>query len=171
VSKKNKPSTSTGLTSSPAFWVVVVLVVAGLLLYYAVPRFDTRRTTTHESAPDAGSPPKTAASPPAAPGAVAPEKLIGRWVRPDGGYVVEITAVTPDGRLQAAYFNPSPINVSLAEWTREGDAIRVLVELRAPNYPGSTYKLLLRPGENRLTGQYYQAATGQTFDIEFVREP
>lgn len=171
MSKKNKPSTSTGLTSSPAFWVVVVLVVAGLLLYYAVPRFDSRRPVPEEPASPSGTSSKTAPPPPPSAAAVAPEKLIGRWVRPDGGYVVEITAVTPDGRLQAGYFNPSPINVSLAEWTREGDAIRVLVELRAPNYPGSTYKLLLRPGEDRLTGQYYQAATGQTFDIEFVREP
>jgi hypothetical protein len=171
MSKKSKAPEPTGLTGSPVFWIIVILVVAGLLLWFAVPRFDRP-----PSAADTGSPATPAtASTPAAPkaataGAVAPEKLHGRWLRPDGGYVIEITGATPDGKLQAAYFNPSPINVGLAEWTREGAALRVLVELRAPNYPGSTYKLLLRPGEDKLTGQYFQAATGQTFDVEFERE-
>jgi len=168
MSKKSKAPQSAGLTGSPIFWVIVILVVAGLLVYYAVPRFET-----HPPAADTGSSGTSAAAPapkPVPPGAVSPDKLVGRWVRPDGGYVIEITGATPDGKLQAGYFNPSPINVSIAEWTREGDGLRVLIELRAPNYPGSTYKLLLRPGEDKMPGQYYQAATGQTFDVEFERE-
>jgi hypothetical protein len=41
-----------------------------------------------------------------------PVKVVGRWVRRDGGYVLELRNPTFDGRLAAAYFNPRPINVS-----------------------------------------------------------
>ena len=44
--------------------------------------------------------------------------LKGRWFRTDGDYVVEIQNVGADGQMQAAYYNPKPINVSRAEATR-----------------------------------------------------
>src|SRR5512147_1971506 len=34
------------------------------------------------------------------------EKLTGLWQRPDGGYLIEIRSVGPDGEMDAAYFNP-----------------------------------------------------------------
>jgi hypothetical protein len=172
MSKKNKATEPTGLTGSPVFWIIVLLVVAGLLLWFAVPRFEKPQPVADTGSPTTPATASTPAAPKAVPaGALAPEKLLGRWLRSDGDYMIEVTGATPDGKVQAGYFNPSPINVGLAEWTREGEALRVLVELRAPNYPGSTYKLLLRPGADKLTGQYFQAATGQTFDVEFEREP
>jgi hypothetical protein len=40
--------------------------------------------------------------------------LLGRWLRPDGGYVLAINRVDPDGTADAAYYNPNPIRVSRA---------------------------------------------------------
>lgn len=97
------------------------------------------------------------------------ERLKGRWVRPDGGYVLEIRAVDARGAIEAAYLNPRPINVARAEATRAGSILKVFVELRAPNYPGSTYTLTHDPKNDQLRGLYFQAVTRQTFDVVFVR--
>jgi hypothetical protein len=95
--------------------------------------------------------------------------LAGKWVRLDGGYVMELKDVTPNGRLKALYFNPRPINVSRAGWRRTANGLEVLVELRDVNYPGSTYKLAYSAEKDLLEGYYYQALHGQTYYIEFVR--
>jgi hypothetical protein len=97
------------------------------------------------------------------------ERLKGRWVRPDGGYVLEIRAIDARGTIDAAYLNPRPINVARAEATRDGSTLKVFVELRAPNYPGSTYTLTLDPKNDQLKGVYFQAVARQTFDVVFVR--
>ena len=89
---------------------------------------------------------------------VAFQKLTGRWLRPDGGYILEIKSVNDTtGQMDAGYFNPNPINVSKAEASREGATVKVFVELRAPNYPGSTYTLTYDPATDHLTGMYFQA--------------
>jgi uncharacterized protein (DUF2147 family) len=97
------------------------------------------------------------------------EALVGRWVRPDGGYILEIRKVAADGAIDAAYLNPRPINVSKARATRDGATLRMFVELRGPNYPGSTYSLTYDPKRDQLYGVYYQALQGQSFNVEFVR--
>jgi hypothetical protein len=95
-------------------------------------------------------------------------RLIGRWVRPDGGYVIDIRNVHADGKLQAAYFNPRPIHVSRAQVTqKEGE--KILVELRDAGYPGATYSLRYNAKHDVLVGLYHQPAVGQTFDVVFVR--
>lgn len=99
-----------------------------------------------------------------------PAKLVGRWLRPDGGYILELSQPGPKGVLKAAYFNPRPIHVSRAEWKHQEDQLRIFVELRDRNYPGSTYTLVYVPDRDQLTGHYYQAALGQTFDVVFVRQ-
>lgn len=96
--------------------------------------------------------------------------IAGKWLRPDGGYVLELCEVKKDGLLRAAYFNPRPIHVAKAEWRTMGDHIQVFVELRDINYPGSTYTLIYDPDNDRFTGYYYQAALGQTYDVVFVRQ-
>ena len=101
---------------------------------------------------------------------VGPERLVGRWVRPDGGYILEIRSAQADGKLDAAYLNPRSIKVSRAEWRREDGRLLVFVELRDVNYPGSTYNLRLVPDKDRLVGAYYQAVQKQTFDVEFARQ-
>ena len=93
----------------------------------------------------------------------------GRWLRPDGGYILEIRSVDTSGKINAAYLNPQPINISKAEATRDGSTLKVFVELRAPNYPGSTYTLTYDPKQDQLQGIYFQAALQQSFNVEFVR--
>jgi hypothetical protein len=95
--------------------------------------------------------------------------LNGRWLRLDGGNIFEIRAVDPSGKIDGLYFNPRPINIAKAEATRDGSKLNVFFELRAPNYPGSTYTLIYDPKQDQLRGTYFQAALGQTFDVYFVR--
>ena len=97
------------------------------------------------------------------------QRLEGRWVRPDGGYVLELRNVKNDGSLTAAYYNPRPIRVFRAEASRKDGTLSVFVELRDVNYPGSTYTLQYDPATDRLKGKYFQAVEKQTFNIEFVR--
>ena len=95
--------------------------------------------------------------------------LEGRWVRPDGGYVLELRDIKKDGSVSAAYYNPRPINVFSAKWSRKEGEINLFVELRDVNYPGSKYILQFDPKSDRLKGTYFQAVEKQTFYIEFVR--
>ncbi len=95
--------------------------------------------------------------------------LTGRWVRPDGGYVLELKEIRKDGTLEAAYFNPRSINVAKAQVQRKEGQVTVFIELRDANYPGSTYNLRYDPKSDRLVGTYFQAVYGQTYNIEFLR--
>ena len=98
-----------------------------------------------------------------------PSKLIGRWLRPDGGYLLELSDPAPDGRLTAAYFNPRSINVSRAQWHLKDGYVVVLVELSDVNYEGSTYLLAYDPKTDRLAGIYFQAILKQQFEVVFQR--
>jgi hypothetical protein len=95
--------------------------------------------------------------------------LRGRWLRPDGGYILDIRDVDASGKMEAVYLNPRPIHVARAEATGDGSALQVLVELRAPGYPGSTYTLHYKPQRDQLEGSYFQAALQQRFKVVFVR--
>jgi hypothetical protein len=97
------------------------------------------------------------------------DRLRGRWVRPDGGYVLEIRDVEASGKMTAGYFNPRPINVSRAEATLDGTTLKVFIELRDVNYPGATYHLTYDPGSDQLRGVYFQPALQQSFQVFFVR--
>jgi hypothetical protein len=95
--------------------------------------------------------------------------LVGRWQRTDGGYVIDIRRVAPDGSMQAGYYNPRPINVARARASMVKEYLKVEVELRDTGYPGSTYTLLYDPDKDALLGFYYQAVQQQNFDVVFVR--
>ena len=95
--------------------------------------------------------------------------LRGRWVRTDGGYVIEIKSVERGGRMQAAYYNPNPINVSRAQAARSGAAVTVFIELRGPGYPGSTYTLIHDPKSDELKGVYHHAGLQKNFEVVFIR--
>jgi hypothetical protein len=95
--------------------------------------------------------------------------LQGRWVRPDGGYVLEIKEIDAQGKMAAAYFNPKPIHVSVAETALAGTMVKVFIELRDVNYPGATYHLTYDPEKDQLRGVYFQPALHQSFDVFFVR--
>ena len=95
--------------------------------------------------------------------------LIGRWQRTDGGYIIDIRRVAADGAMEAGYFNPRPINVSMAKASTFKDHIKVEMELLDTGYPGSTYTLLYDPEKEALLGFYYQAVQKQNFDVIFIR--
>jgi hypothetical protein len=97
------------------------------------------------------------------------QNLHGQWLRTDGGYVIEIRHVADDGRMDAGYYNPNPINVSRAEAIREQDVVKVFIELRDVNYPGSTYTLRYDGERDVLEGIYHQAALQQSFTVRFIR--
>jgi len=120
------------------------------------------------SAPGASSAPKATATSPAVPEAV--NKLLGRWIRVDGGYALELRNPDVSGALEAGYFNPKPIKVSRAIWMQGGSGLQVVVELNDVGYPGATYVLTHDAQTDRLVGQYTQPAMQQSFDIDFVRQ-
>ena len=95
--------------------------------------------------------------------------LMGRWQRADGGYVIEIRSIAPDGTIKAGYFNPRPINVENAQASMHKEQIKVEVKLRDVGYPGSAYTLIYVPEKDALLGSYFQAVSRQYFDVLFVR--
>jgi len=95
--------------------------------------------------------------------------LAGDWVRTDASYLVKIIKVNDDRSLEAHYFNPNPINVGKANWEESYGNLKIMIELRDVNYPGSTYKLSYLPDRDILAGDYYQAVEGITFYVEFSR--
>ena len=97
------------------------------------------------------------------------QSLRGRWLRPDGGYILDIRDVDANGKIEAVYLNPRPIHVARAEASGDGATPQVFVELRAPGYPGSTYTLRYEPQRDQLEGIYFQAALQERFAVVFVR--
>jgi hypothetical protein len=97
------------------------------------------------------------------------QKLVGRWLRPDGGYIIEIRGFDNKGGLDVSYLNPRPINVSSAEASKSGGVTKVFIELQDVGYPGSTYSLIHDPSRDALLGIYYQAQLGQSFEVVFIR--
>ena len=110
-----------------------------------------------------------AADKPQSAGKINEQQLAGRWLRPDGGYVLELKGIGKDGTLKASYFNPRPINVAEAKYNRKDGRLTIFVELRDVNYPGSKYNLLYDPKTDRLIGTYFQAVQGETYNVSFVR--
>jgi hypothetical protein len=98
-----------------------------------------------------------------------PAQVVGRWMRTDGVYILQLSSPTFDGRLTAAYFNPQPINVSRSGWMHADGNLLVLVELQDQGYPGSTYTLAYQQDTDRLVGVYFQAAAQQRFEVVFQR--
>ena len=100
---------------------------------------------------------------------VVEDRLKGRWVRPDGGYIIEINGIESNGHLDARYYNPRPIHVAEATVSSEGGFAKIFIELRDTGYPGATYTLLYQSKKDLLVGRYFQPSMGQTFDVVFMR--
>ena len=98
------------------------------------------------------------------------EKLIGRWVRPDGGYVIHVREIKPDGSVDAGYFNPKSINVSEANVSVWKGFNQLFIKLDDKGYPGSTYTLYYYAEKDALAGFYYQAVVNETFEVLFRRK-
>ena len=97
------------------------------------------------------------------------ERIKGKWVRSDGGYVLEFKQVLPNNDLVVAYFNPSPIHVGKARIYEERGFTKIFVELQDVNYPGSRYTLILNAEKLQLVGNYYQATQQVDYEVAFDR--
>ena len=73
------------------------------------------------------------------------------------------------GKVDAAYFNPSPLPFSKADAALNGNTVNLFFELRAGGYAGSTYTLTYDPTRDQLVGVYFQAVAQQEFEIYFIR--
>ena len=162
----NPPTPPSARRVTPLVFVVVLGAIAAALFFWwwkSKPT-DTPPTTPPPNEARATNPPET--MPLAQPEFL---KLKGQWLRPDGGYVIEIKSVDDSGKLDATYSNPRPIHVAKAEATRDGATTKVFIELRDVNYPGSTYTLGYEPQSDQLQGIYFQAIQRQNFEVIFVR--
>jgi hypothetical protein len=158
-------------------WRVVaglgVVAVAVALVVATWPR-SPRPAATDVPAGHAAAPSPTASASPAPAASDTPSHfrpLLGDWRRPDGGYVLSVTAVAPDGRAAVIYLNPRPIRVARAEARREGALVGLFVQLDDVGYPGSTYTLGYDAASGQLRGIYYQAVQRQQYEVVFVRQP
>ena len=97
------------------------------------------------------------------------EKLVGRWQRTDGGYIIELKNPTQAGLIEAGYFNPNPIHVGKSAWQSKDGRLMIMVELQDQNYPGSLYNLEYQTQVDKLTGTYFQAVERVSYNVEFTR--
>lgn len=138
---------------SRLIWVAVLVLVAGVLIALIMTQTDPRENAIVQETKEGNC----------------YERLEGKWIRPDGGYVIEIKNVSKDGSLDCSYFNPSSIHVSQAQASKEGEDIKLFIELRDTGYPGCTYDLTYEPKGDQLRGVYHQTALQQRYNIFFNR--
>ncbi|RLA20580.1 MAG: hypothetical protein DRQ56_02835 [Gammaproteobacteria bacterium] len=48
--------------------------------------------------------------------------------------------------------------------------LKLFIKLQDRGYPGSTYTLYYYPEKDALAGFYYQASSGQTYEVVFLRK-
>jgi hypothetical protein len=159
---QNTPGQASPERAGNQKWLIA-LVLAGIVLLARGHLFGVEYGISHAEGESGGLVTKASAEKPDF------QVLVGDWVRPDGGYVIRIRDIHPDGGLDAGYFNPRPINVSKAVASVEDGKTKVFIELRDRGYPGSTYKLVYNAANDMLLGVYYQAAMKQYFEVMFVR--
>jgi len=145
--------------------IAIVAVLCGILIW-RMNASDSADSALPSGSRSEGVPPVKAVSEP-----VNMQKLVGRWLRTDSPYEIEIREVGPDGTLRAGYYNPRPINVAVAKVEDKDGTLCVFVELHDAGYPGSNYTLNYNPQNDALEGTYFQATLKQNFDVAFVRIP
>ncbi len=96
-------------------------------------------------------------------------KIAGNWIRTDAPYKLKISGLSDDRSLKAEYFNPKSIHIAKATWSNENGVMKIYIELRDENYPGSNYTLFYIPDKDLLAGKYFQAVEGVTYDVGFMR--
>jgi hypothetical protein len=77
--------------------------------------------------------------------------------------------VRSNGRVEARYLNPRPINVGTAELRKNEESIGMFIELRDRGYPGSYYELTYNEEDDVLIGKYFQATQQTVYEVVFVR--
>lgn len=98
-----------------------------------------------------------------------PKNLIGSWMRSDGNYTIKIDKVKDQGYLSASYYNPSPIHTDKTTFKVENNQLKVHMLLNDTNYPKCTYDLIYNDEKQMLLGQYFQATSGQTYNVMFSK--
>jgi hypothetical protein len=98
------------------------------------------------------------------------ERIKGKWMRSDGGYILEFKQLKANNELDVAYFNPNPIHVGKARIYEERGFTKVFVELQDVNYPGSRYTLILNADKNQLVGNYFQATQQVDYEVAFEKQ-
>jgi hypothetical protein len=166
------PNPARPLACVPAALALLVGALAALITTGCGRDGDGRRVPASEGdTPAAAKAAARTEAPAADPGAPAEvQRMLGRWLRSDGTYVLELRGADRSGIVQAAYFNPKSINVSRSIWLRGAEGTQVVVELNDTGYPGATYVLGLAADGDRLVGKYNQPQMGQSFDVEFIRQ-
>ena len=96
-------------------------------------------------------------------------KLVGQWKRTDRDFRIVIQRIDADGRMDAAYLNPRPINIALAEAFQEGETVKIYIVLWDEGYAGGTYELTYLLKRDALSGTYYPPTTGKRFPVVFTR--
>ena len=96
--------------------------------------------------------------------------LVGEWVRPDGGYLIRIEKIHPNGSIDAGYFNPGDIHVAEANVSEWKGLAKLFIKLEDKGYPGSTYTLYYYAEKDALAGFYHQASINKTFEVVFIRK-
>ncbi len=95
--------------------------------------------------------------------------ILGDWIRSDGGYLIRVREIRPDGSVDAEYFNPKKINVGEANVSTWKGSVKLFVKLEDRGYPGSTYTLYYFADKDVLAGHYYQAQMKKTYEVFFSR--
>ncbi len=95
--------------------------------------------------------------------------LLGKWIRNDGGYQLEILSADDSGQVEAKYFNPNQIHVSEASSNIEKGILKLHVTLHDTGYPGCTYVLEYSKEAKTLQGTYFQAAQNQSYEVSFEK--
>ena len=102
---------------------------------------------------------------------VVPDKnvIVGEWTRTDASYQLKISSLTDGGVMKAEYYNPRSINVSKSTWEFSAGVLKIYIELRDQNYPGSNYLLTYFPERDSLGGTYFQAVERVTYNVGFLK--
>jgi hypothetical protein len=96
--------------------------------------------------------------------------ISGSWQRTDGGYLIAVGDVLPDGQTRVEYFNPRPIHVARAAVATRENMIELFIQFQDKGYEGSTYRLYYYAQEDALVGFYHQAPTNKTYEVIFLRK-
>ena len=155
---------------------LTIMLIWGILLVLVVFLFRDRLFPSEGETPE-----KTPVTQPAKPVQEAPPvrkqdaskqaSLVGRWRRLDGGYILAIQGIRPDGTLDAKYLNPRPIHISRAQVFRQAEHQTVVVKLQDRGYPGNIYTLTYNPKTDCLEGIYHHRGLRKQFDVKFTRMP
>jgi hypothetical protein len=102
--------------------------------------------------------------------------LNGCWLRPDGGYILDIRAVSASGTIEAVYLNPQPITVVRAEATRDGSTLNVFVadgqtRVAVRYHSSGTYDHLRLEGDGSVSISLQRHSPGRDTASHWRRAP